>query len=96
MLYNSILDCIGNTPLVLLERSAGVQIYGKAEFLNPGGSIKDRMARYMLEQAELRGELRPGMTIVEPSSGNTGIGLALGGVNTYTCRREHGRLSAAS
>ncbi len=79
MLYDSILDCIGNTPLVLLKRSAGVRIYGKAEFLNPGGSIKDRVARYMLEEAERRGELRPGMTIVEPTSGNTGIGLTLAG-----------------
>jgi len=79
MLYDSILDCIGNTPLVSLKRSAGVRIYGKAEFLNPGGSIKDRVARYMLEQAQLRGELCAGMTIVEPTSGNTGIGLTLAG-----------------
>lgn len=79
MLFDSILDCIGNTPLVLLKRLVHVSIYGKAEFLNPGGSIKDRVARYMLEQAEQRGELRPGMTIVEPTSGNTGIGLTLAG-----------------
>lgn len=79
MLFDSVLDCIGNTPLVLLQCSAGIRIYAKAEFLNPGGSIKDRVARYMLEEAERRGELRPGMTIVEPTSGNTGIGLTLAG-----------------
>lgn len=58
----------------------GLSIYGKAEFLNPGGSIKDRVAKNMIEQAEKSGELRPGMTIVEPTSGNTGIGLAFVGV----------------
>lgn len=58
----------------------GLSIYAKAEFLNPGGSIKDRVAKNMIEQAEKSGELRPGMTIVEPTSGNTGIGLAFVGV----------------
>ena len=58
----------------------GLSIYGKAEFLNPGGSIKDRVAKNMIEQAEKSGELRPGLTIVEPTSGNTGIGLAFVGV----------------
>lgn len=80
MYYNSILDLIGNTPLLSLEESTGCNIYAKAEFLNPGGSIKDRIALNMLEEAEKSGRLRPGMTIIEPTSGNTGIGLALCGV----------------
>ena len=58
----------------------GLPIYAKAEFLNPGGSIKDRIAKNMLEQAEKDGKLKPGMTIIEPTSGNTGIGLAFCGV----------------
>ena len=80
MYYNNILDLIGNTPLLSLEESTGCNIYAKAEFLNPGGSIKDRIALNMLEEAEKSGKLRPGMTIIEPTSGNTGIGLALCGV----------------
>jgi cysteine synthase A len=79
MIVNSILDCIGKTPLLPLEKSTGAKIYAKAEFLNPGGSIKDRIAKYMLDEAERKGVLRPGMTVVEPTSGNTGIGLALAG-----------------
>lgn len=74
------LDLIGNTPLVSLEKMTGFSIYAKAEFLNPGGSIKDRVAKNMVEQAEKKGVLKPGMTIVEPTSGNTGIGLAFVGV----------------
>lgn len=80
MYYSNILDLIGNTPLLSLEESTGYNIYAKAEFLNPGGSIKDRIALNMLEEAEKSGKLRPGMTIIEPTSGNTGIGLALCGV----------------
>ena len=80
MYYNSILDLIGNTPLLSLEQTTGCQIFAKAEFLNPGGSIKDRIALNMLEKAEKSGRLKPGMTIIEPTSGNTGIGLALCGV----------------
>jgi len=80
MYYNNVLDLIGNTPLISLEETTGLQIYAKAEFLNPGGSIKDRIALGMIEAAEKDGRLRPGMTIVEPTSGNTGIGLALCGV----------------
>jgi cysteine synthase len=76
----SILETIGNTPLVCLKNLTGHCIYAKAEYLNPGGSIKDRVAKYMIEQAEASGALRPGMTIMEPTSGNTGIGLALVGV----------------
>ena len=80
MYYTNVLDLIGNTPLISLEQTTGLQIYAKAEFLNPGGSIKDRIALNMTEQAEKDGKLRPGMTIIEPTSGNTGIGLALAGV----------------
>lgn len=80
MYYKNILDLIGNTPLLSLEESTGCNIFAKAEFLNPGGSIKDRIALNMLEEAEKSGKLRPGMTIIEPTSGNTGIGLALCGV----------------
>lgn len=80
MYITNVLDLIGNTPLVSLEATTGLQIYAKAEFFNPGGSIKDRIALNMLEEAEKSGVLKPGMTIIEPTSGNTGIGLALCGV----------------
>jgi cysteine synthase A len=73
---------IGNTPLIRLRgasEATGCNILGKAEFLNPGGSVKDRTALYMILDAEKRGVLRPGGTIVEGSAGNTGIGLALVG-----------------
>lgn len=80
MYTSNILDLIGNTPLLSLEETTGIKLYAKAEFLNPGGSIKDRIALNMLEEAEKCGKLRPGMTIIEPTSGNTGIGLALCGV----------------
>lgn len=76
MLTDNILSLIGNTPLIRLK---GENIYAKAEFLNPGGSIKDRVARAMLEGAVRDGRLRRGMSIVEPTSGNTGIGVALVG-----------------
>lgn len=79
MIHN-IIECIGNTPMISLKESLGFPIYAKAEFLNPGGSIKDRVAKNMIEQAEKDGTLKPGMTIIEPTSGNTGIGLALVGV----------------
>ena len=80
MYYTNVLDLIGNTPLISLEQTTGLQLYAKAEFLNPGGSIKDRIALNMIEEAEKSGKLKPGMTIIEPTSGNTGIGLALCGV----------------
>jgi len=80
MIKESILDIIGNTPMVSLKKLSGMNIYAKAEYLNPGGSIKDRIGKYMLEQAEKRGMLRKGMTIMEPTSGNTGIGIALAGI----------------
>ncbi len=76
------LDSIGNTPLIRLKavsEATGCEIYGKAEFLNPGGSVKDRAALAIVQDAERRGLLRPGGTIVEGTAGNTGIGLALVG-----------------
>ncbi len=76
MLTDNILDLIGNTPLLRLR---GENIYAKAEFLNPGGSVKDRVAVAMLEGAERDGRLQPDSIIVEPTSGNTGIGVALVG-----------------
>ncbi len=80
MYVENILDLIGNTPLISLKQTTGLNIFAKAEFLNPGGSIKDRIAKNMLDVAEGEGKLKPGMTIVEPTSGNTGIGLALCGI----------------
>ena len=77
---SSALDLIGNTPLVRLDRLAGddcATILAKLESLNPGGSVKDRIALSMIEKAERDGSIKPGDTIVEPTSGNTGIGLAL-------------------
>lgn len=76
----NVIDLIGNTPLVSLKQMTGLSIFAKAEFLNPGGSIKDRVAKNMVERAEQSGRLKPGMTIIEPTSGNTGIGLAFVGV----------------
>jgi cysteine synthase A len=76
----STLDLIGNTPLVLLEgpsKAAGCEIWGKCEFANPGASVKDRAALWIVRDAEARGALKPGGTIVEGTAGNTGIGLAL-------------------
>ena len=80
MIYNNIIDLIGDTPMLSLKDATGLNIYAKAEFLNPGGSIKDRVGKNMIIQAEKKGILKPGMTIIEPTSGNTGIGLALVGV----------------
>jgi cysteine synthase len=79
---NGFIDLIGNTPLVRLRRASeetGCEILGKCEFLNPGGSVKDRAALYIIRDAERRGALRPGGVIVEGTAGNTGIGLALVG-----------------
>ena len=84
MLTDNVLDLIGNTPLLKLNSE---RIFAKAEFLNPGGSIKDRVARSMLEGAERDGRLKPDSIIVEPTSGNTGIGLALvGRIKGYRVR----------
>ena len=74
------IDAIGHTPLIKLKRASeqtGCTIFGKAEFMNPGGSVKDRPGRQMILEAEKRGELRPGGLVVEATAGNTGIGLAL-------------------
>ncbi len=79
---SGVLDSIGNTPLMLMRRASadtGCAIYAKAEYLNPGGSIKDRIARFIIEEAEKRGELRKGSTILEVTSGNTGIGFSMMG-----------------
>jgi len=80
MLYHSILDTIGNTPLVELKSFSprpGVQIFAKLEGANPSGSIKDRIAKKMIEEAEADGRLTPGSILLEPTSGNTGIALAM-------------------
>ena len=86
-LNNSILDTIGNTPLVRINninKKSGVEIYAKVEGFNPTGSIKDRIALKMVEEAELEGTLKHGMNIIEATSGNTGIGLAMiGAVKGY-------------
>src|SRR5919108_3727237 len=77
---DGIVDAIGNTPLIKLKRASaatGCTILGKAEFMNPGQSVKDRPARQIILEAEKRGEIRPGGLIVEATAGNTGIGLAL-------------------
>ena len=79
MAKDSILDFIGQTPLIRLKRLSSGNVFGKAEYLNPGGSIKDRVAKNIIESAEREGKLREGMTIIEATSGNTGIGLALVG-----------------
>jgi cysteine synthase len=81
-LRNGIIEAIGNTPLIKLERvsaATGCTILGKAEFMNPGQSVKDRTARQIVLEAEKRGEIRPGGLVVEGTAGNTGIGLALVG-----------------
>ena len=80
MRYNSILDTIGNTPLVELKSFSshpGVQIFAKLEGFNPSGSVKDRIAKLMIEEAEASGIMKPGSILLEPTSGNTGIALAM-------------------
>jgi cysteine synthase A len=85
MMVKSVLDFVGNTPLIQLNSSKGVfstfesSLFVKVEYVNPSGSIKDRVAKYLIEQAEKRGELKPGDTIVEASSGNTGIAFCMAG-----------------
>lgn len=79
-IYDNILETIGDTPLVRLNRivpEGSAEVLVKLDWFNPGGSVKDRIAYSMVTEAERRGELKPGMTIIEPTSGNTGIGLAL-------------------
>src|SRR5680860_712743 len=87
--YAGVLDVIGWTPLIRLHtvtRKICTPVFGKAEFMNPGGSVKDRIGPAIIEAAERDGSLRPGGTIVEGTSGNTGIGLALAAINKgYNC-----------
>ena len=80
MIYDNILETIGNTPMIRINKmcpNKDVNIFAKVEGFNPTGSIKDRIAVAMIEQAEAEGKLYPGKTIIEPTSGNTGIGLAI-------------------
>src|SRR5881398_2484819 len=87
--FQNILQAIGNVPLVRLNKVAGTNeaaVYAKCEFMNPGGSIKDRMALHILDKAEREGRIKPGSTIVENTSGNTGMGVALwAAVKGYRC-----------
>ena len=89
MVFNGIEELVGNTPLVALKKfgaaaGARANIIAKVEFFNPAGSVKDRVARSMIDEAEASGRLRRGATIIEPTSGNTGIGLAaIGGARGY-------------
>ncbi len=89
LVYESVLEAVGDTPMVKLNKVAKDsphQFFAKVEYFNPGGSIKDRVAISMIEEAEKRGELKPGGTIVEATSGNTGVGLALvAAVKGYKC-----------
>ena len=82
MKFNNIIEVIGRTPLVKLNRVGAhlaCNLYAKCEFLNPGGSLKDRIGKSMVEAAEREGRIKPGDTLIEPTSGNTGIGIALAG-----------------
>src|SRR6185295_9198019 len=87
--FDSVLDTIGWTPLIRLSRvTRGIRtpVFAKAEFFNPGGSVKDRIGLPIIEQAERDGTLKPGGVIVEATSGNTGIGLAIAAaLRGYTC-----------
>jgi len=79
-IHDSILSCVGNTPLVRLSsitKGLGREVLAKCEYLNPGGSVKDRIGVRMLLDAEASGRIKPGDTLIEPTSGNTGIGLSL-------------------
>src|SRR6185437_4485651 len=87
--YPTILELVGATPIVRLDKLSprgGAQILAKLEYLNPGGSVKDRIGPPMIDAAEREGKLKPGGTIVEPTSGNTGVGLAIAAaVKGYRC-----------
>ena len=89
MIYNSILDVIGNTPIVKINKIAknlNCNLFAKCEFFNPGGSVKDRIGWKMVEDAEKTGRIKPGDTLIEPTSGNTGQGIALAAaVKGYKC-----------
>ncbi len=83
MVFNNIIEVIGKTPIVRLNQvgsELACELYAKCEFLNPGGSVKDRTAKKMIEVAEKAGLIKPGFTLIEPTSGNTGIGLAMAAV----------------
>ena len=80
MLIGSVLEAVGNVPLIQLKKMSSGNVFAKAEFLNPGGSIKDRVAKHIIESAEKAGTLKPEMIIIEATSGNTGIGLSLLGM----------------
>ncbi len=83
-MHHNVLDAIGNTPLVKVNFDSPATIYAKLEYLNPGGSVKDRSARYMIEHAERTGKLKPGGTIIDASSGNQGIATAMiGAIKGY-------------
>jgi cysteine synthase A len=80
MIYNNILEVVGNTPVVRLNRvgkETGAELYAKCEFLNPAGSVKDRIAVRMIDELERAGEIGPGTTLIEPTSGNTGAGMSM-------------------
>jgi cystathionine beta-synthase len=86
-IYDSILDAIGATPMVRLNKfHLECELLVKCEFLNAGGSVKDRIGRQMVQDAEESGRIKPGDTLIEPTSGNTGIGIALAAaVKGYDC-----------
>ncbi|MGZ4393149.1 MAG: PLP-dependent cysteine synthase family protein, partial [Gaiellaceae bacterium] len=87
--YPTVLELVGNTPIVRLDslgRNVEPQLLAKLEYVNPGGSVKDRIGLAMIERAEAEGKLKPGGTIVEPTSGNTGVGLAIAAAKKgYRC-----------
>jgi cystathionine beta-synthase len=87
--YPTVLELVGNTPIVRLDsvgRDVAPELLAKLEYLNPGGSVKDRIGLAMIEKAEAEGKLKPGGTIVEPTSGNTGVGLAIAAAKKgYRC-----------
>ena len=86
-IYNNILETIGNTPLVRINKlnKGDAEVYVKLEMFNPLGSAKDRVALNMIERAEQEGKLKPGALIIEPTSGNTGVGLAyVGAVKNFS------------
>ena len=94
---DSLLELIGNTPLVRLHRTVGETrslVLAKVEYLNPGGSVKDRIAVRMVEAAERSGALQPGGTLVEPAPGHTGVGRALGAERPGAPGEPRGRLPA--
>ena len=84
MMYENLLKSIGNTPLVKIDLGLKASLYAKLEYLNPGGSVKDRPALYLIEEAERTGRLKPGGTLIDASSGNQGIATAMiGAIKGY-------------